>query len=239
MSVITPDMKFITPEWNAPSHIKALTTLRSGWGEKHSQQNDASKGNLKNLYNLPQEPIWLKQIHSTTVIEAKPENTNTEADASYTIEKNRVCIVLTADCLPILICNQKGTLVAAIHAGWRGLAAGIIDTTLKTIAEPPENLLVWFGPAIGFMKYEVGLDVYKAFMAKNPGFDGGFRRLSENKWLADLYTLAKLYFHSNGVKKIFGGGFCTYSQSQLFYSYRRDKEHTGRMATMIWISDKT
>lgn len=224
-------MKFIQPEWPAPSPIKAYTTLRNGWGGRQPQHEI----DLENLFQLPNEPIWLTQTHSTITIEAIPENKEKIADASFAKQPNCVCVVLTADCLPLLICNKQGSHVAAIHAGWRGLSNGIIEATLSALNQPMDNLLVWLGPAIGPQKFEVGKDVYDAFVMKHPESESAFTPHTEGKWLANLYELAKIRLKQQGISQIYGGDFCTYTQDDLFFSYRRDKGKTGRMASLIWI----
>ena len=238
-------MKYITPNWPAPACIKAYTTARSGWGGRRPHHDThpgfytsdtEESGTLKSLLHLPEEPIWLTQTHSTITIPATPENREKNADASFTNETNRICAVLTADCLPLLICNKQGTHIAAIHAGWRGLANGIIETTLTSLQQPAHDLLVWLGPAIGPQKFEVGKDVYDAFTQKHAESDSAFAPLSGDKWLADLYALAKIRLKLQGISHIYGGEFCTFTQDDLFFSYRRDKGKTGRMASLIWIS---
>jgi polyphenol oxidase len=241
-------MNYIRPEWPAPTNIKAYTTLRNGWGGRKSH-HDINQGNysgsnaqyvdeskcLQSLLKLPGEPIWLTQKHSTIVIEATPENKEKLADASFTQKVNRVCVVLTADCLPILLCNKEGSQVAAIHAGWRGLAAGIIENTLQNFQSKPEDLLVWLGPAIGPEKFEVGKDVYDAVTQKNAESATAFSPYKEEKWLADLYSLARIRLKFCHILQIYGGNFCTFTQEDLFFSYRRDEGKTGRMASLIWI----
>lgn len=231
--------EYLQPEWPAPSHIKAYTTLRDGWGGRKLQQNSADpeveSRRLQALLHLPEEPIWLKQTHSAIAIPAEIENKEQIADASFTHAPNRVCVVLTADCLPLLICNKKGTHIAAIHAGWRGLASGVIENTLTKLNQPKDDLLVWLGPAIGPTKFEVGEDVYSAFTNKHPESALAFRPHTPGKWFANLYELAKIRLKIMGISNIYGTDFCTYSQENLFYSYRRDQGNTGRMASLIWI----
>lgn len=243
-------MNYIKPDWPTPAHIKAYTTVKTSWGGRQPY-HDINKGNytaqhpayvsesksLTELLGLPDDPIWITQTHSSIAIEAKPENKENTADASYTTEPNRVCVVMTADCLPILMTNRAGNCVAAIHAGWRGLAAGIIETTLTAIKLPPEEILIWLGPAIGPTKFEVGIDVYEAFIHQHPQSEQAFLPHREGKWLANLYDLARLRLQSLGINQIYGGNFCTFSQEELFFSYRRDKGHTGRMASLIWIEE--
>ncbi len=224
-------MKFIQPNWPAPKQIKAYTTVRDGWGgpkESHP---------LQQLLHLPEEPIWLTQTHSIHVIEATPENREKTADASFTNNKHRVCVVLTADCLPILICNKQATHVAAIHAGWRGLSQGIIEATFDVLKLAADDLLVWLGPAIGPQKFEVGHDVFDAFTRQHPESASAFIAYKEGKWLANLYALASLRLRGLGISQIYGGHYCTYTQNDLFFSYRRDQKNTGRMASLIWIGD--
>jgi len=230
-------MKYLTPDWPAPSQIKAYTTVRSSWGLSDKPPKGAeSTQELKKLFNLPDDPIWITQTHSAIAIEATPLANGTEADASFTQQHNHVCVVLTADCLPIMICNREGTFVAAIHAGWRGLANGIIEETIKHAPSPFETLLVWLGPAIGPNQFEVGKDVYDAFTEHHPEAAFAFKPVKPGKWLADLYQLARMRLNLLGVTAITGGQYCTYTQEDLFYSYRRDQAKAGRMASVIWIA---
>lgn len=230
-------MTHITPDWPAPASVKAFTTTRTTWGSPDPGSNDpAERARLKSLLSLPADPIWLKQTHSTIAVPAEYTKVNCEADASYTDQPDRVCLVLTADCLPVLVCNQQGTQVAAIHAGWRGLANGVIENTIQAMKTDPAQLLVWFGPAIGPQKFEVGIDVYQAFTQNNAKLDTCFIPSTPEKWLANLYELAAARLNHIGVNKIYGGEYCTYTQNDLFFSYRRDQAKTGRMASMIWIA---
>lgn len=222
-------MKYLQPDWPAPKHIKAYSTLRNTWTARNSGEP------LKKILNLPAEPIWLKQEHTNIVVEALPENTDKIADASWSKTPNKVCIALTADCLPVLICNIQGSKVAAIHAGWRGLAAGVIEETVKAMNEPCENLLIWLGPAIGPQKFEVGKDVYDAFTQKHAESKNAFLHCTEGKWLANLYELAKIRLALLGVSQVYGGDYCTHTQEDLFFSFRRDKGKKGNMASLIWI----
>lgn len=216
---------FIQPTWPAPAHIKAYTTLRTA--DPHPV------GNIP----LPSDPIWLDQhTHSAIAVEATISNKKAIADASFTNQINRVCAVLTADCLPVLICNRQGTHVAAIHAGWRGLASGIVEAALAGLNQPSEEVLVWLGPAIGPSKFEVGSDVYDAFVSQSAESECAFKAQPNHKWLADLYELARIRLHKQGVQAIYGGEYCTYTEADKFYSYRRDKGNTGRLASLIWIT---
>lgn len=229
-------MRYIQPDWPAPAQVKAYTTVRKYWGDQaFHTKNEETARSLKTLLQLPEDPVWITQTHSTIAVEAAPENRHSKADASFTHRPNRVCVVLTADCLPILICNKQGTHIAAIHAGWRGLAGGIIETTLQGLMQRADDLLVWLGPAIGPRKFEVENDVYDAFTHQHAETASAFTPHAESKWLANLYALASFRLNLQGVSQIYGGQFCTYSQEDLFFSYRRDKGQTGRMASMIWI----
>lgn len=230
-------MKYILPDWPAPSCVKACTTVKTSWGEKCAAEEKATLA-LIDLLNLPQPPIWLTQIHGNNAIKAIPANINQCADASYTSEPNQVCAVMTADCLPILITSKDGNHIAALHAGWKGLAAGIIENTLQKLNCPIQDLMAWFGPAIGPKKFEVGADVVDAFVSQEISFLPAFAPSQQGKWLANLYQLARIRLQQLGVKQIYGGQFCTYTQADLFYSYRRDNGQTGRMATLIWIQEK-
>jgi YfiH family protein len=223
-------VKIITPNWPAPATIKACTTLRTSWVPP--------KENIISLLALPSDPVWLKQIHSTNVVPAEDIYRHQEADASYTNEQGRVCLVLTADCLPILICNRQGTHIAAIHAGWRGLAKGIIENTIQSLNLAPEDIFAWMGPAIGPQKFEVGIDVYQAFTEQDAECTSCFSSCAPNKWLANLYQLASKRLNNLGITQIYGGEYCTHTQQDLFFSYRRDGSSTGRMASLIWIDKK-
>ena len=185
---------------------------------------------------LPSSPYWLNQTHSVDVIELPSPALN--GDASYTKDTNTVCVVQTADCLPLLVTNKKGTIVAAIHAGWRGLLNGVIENTIHKMNMSPNELLVWLGPAIGQKYFKVGADVKNNFCEKDQEAEKAFRAISDQKWLADIYYLAKLRLKASGVTDIYGGSvmdeYCTYANEADYFSYRRDGE-TGRMASLIWI----
>ncbi len=222
-------MKYIQPDWPAPANVRAYTTLRTGWQGRYSGDNIAA------VLNLPEQPVWLKQTHSDIVLEATSDNIDKIGDASYTSTPNRVCLVLTADCLPVLITNKEGTTVAAVHAGWRGLAAGIIEKTIATFEQPANELLVWLGPAISARKFEVGRDVYDVFTQQHAESAQAFVPHAENKWLGNLYELARIRLRLKNINQIYGGDYCTFIQEDMFYSFRRDKENCGRMASVIWI----
>jgi len=239
---------FFIPDWPAPSHIKSMQTLRSGGKSKGKYNslnlathvNDEintvhSNRDLLNQY-LPSSPHWLNQTHSVDVLKLPSQTLN--GDASYTIDKNTVCVVQTADCLPLLVTNIDGTIVAAIHAGWRGLLNGVIENTIEKMNMLPNELLIWLGPAISQKHFEVGFDVKNSFCEKHSEAEKAFHLISDQKWLADIYALAKIRLNLCGVKQIYGGSvsdnYCTFTNEVDYFSYRRDGV-TGRMASLIWI----
>ncbi len=245
---------FISPEWPAPSNIKAYCTTRkngvsegvyaefnlgfhSGDNKEHVQKN---REQLKKTLPLSAEPLWLKQTHSNLVIDADAYYENIDCDGCYTNKKKQACVVMTADCLPVLLCNRQGTEIAAIHAGWRGLANGIIEAGLKHFQSPAHDILVYLGPAIGPQHFEVGEEVRDIFLHHNANTEKAFQAIDnpakEKKWLANLYELARLRLNNKGVTSIYGGDLCTFSDKTRFYSYRRDGQQTGRLASLIWIA---
>jgi YfiH family protein len=224
----------IIPEWPAPPNVKALQTIRQGGISKPPYNSMTVAANRQALSRyVPSEPVWLKQVHGTRVIDAAGAGCLPEADAAYAREKETVCCVMTADCLPILVCDEEGTIAAAIHAGWRGLLNGVIEQTLATMQHPSSQLMAWLGPAIGPGAFEVGSEVRGAFMQKDRAAEKAFTPTAE-KWLADIYLLARQRLNGCGVSGIYGGEFCTFSEQERFFSYRRDGV-TGRMATLIWL----
>lgn len=243
-------MTFIRPDWPAPRHIHAYTSLRQGGVSKKpydtfnlahhvgdaAEDVNANRQHLMQQLQLKNDPLWINQTHSTIVLPATAHHRGQEADASYTHEPHQACVVLTADCLPILMCDQQGTVVAAIHAGWRGLAAGIVENTVQALQTPVDQLLVWLGPAISQANFEVGEDVKHAFVSKNPEAILAFKPNNAHKWQADLYALARLQFKKLGITRLYGGQFCTFADKERLYSYRRDGKNTGRMATLIYFS---
>jgi len=238
----------ITPDWPAPDNIKAANTTRIGGVSlppydsfnlaNHvgdSVESVASnRGSLTKLAPLPNEPLWLEQTHSTLVIDSHNWHSGIEADAIISHIDNHVCVVMTADCLPILLCNKQGDTVAAVHAGWRGLAAGIIEKTIHSFSCDPHDIMVWLGPAIGPSQFEVGVDVYHAFTQHDPQTKLAFQQSDPDHYLADIYRLARQRLNNLGISAIYGGDYCTVTDHQRFFSYRRDGV-TGRMASLIWI----
>lgn len=226
---------YIQPNWSAPPHIKAYSTLRSSGVSTTAINNRIDFDKLAELLTLPSKPINIHQTHSIIAVPALPENQNKEADAVFSVQANQVCLVTTADCLPVLLTNRQGTVVAAIHAGWRGLAAGIIPHTIKTLNFPHEEMLAWLGPAITQSCYEVGHEVREQFLAHDPDSVIGFIPSPNGRWLASLYDIARLQLKRLGVTAIYGGDYCTYSDTSRFYSYRREGVIRGSIATLIWI----
>lgn len=250
-------MNPITPEWPAPDKVRAFSTVRSGgFSAAPYHGNVSGTGGLNLglhvgddpvtvLKNrallkkwLPSEPVWLNQVHGTDIVDAGNVSGVPDADASFTMQKDVVCVVMTADCLPVLLCSADGAAVAAVHAGWRGLAGGVLEKVVDSLRKKNgSGIMAWLGPAIGPAAFEVGEDVRKAFLYKSEEFSGAFREKKggEGKYLADIYELARRTLKKTGVSGIYGGNFCTVTDSGRFYSYRRDKI-TGRMATGIWIA---
>lgn len=238
------EIELIRVEWPAPSHVHAFTTTRKGgvsqgpWNSlnlggncgdspQHVEMNRRALASL-----LPSEPRWLNQVHGTNVV-SWDMTSAAKADAIVSYQKGQVCAVLTADCLPVLFCNQAGTRIAAAHAGWRGLAAGVLEATVLAMECKPTDLMAWLGPAIGPRAFEVGKDVYDAFVRANTENAIAFKP-HRDRWLADLYRLAKLALARVGINQVFGGQHCTYEEQDKFFSYRRDGE-TGRMASLVWL----
>lgn len=185
---------------------------------------------------LPDEPLWLKQVHGTVVVDAGLVSGSPEADAVVCRKPGKVCAVMTADCLPVLFCDRAGTVVGAAHAGWRGLLAGILEATLREMAVVPSEIIAWLGPAIGPLAFEVGDDVRSAFVAHDPVAGKAFHPQGGAKWLADIYLLARQRLGAVGVVDISGGDRCTASEETTFFSYRRDGV-TGRMASLVWLEN--
>ena len=245
---------WIIPEWPAPNNVRALFTMRNG-GKSSGPNgiyatlnlgdhvNDCSTDVAKNrvlLRNyLPAEPKWLKQVHGVLPIWVDHYSTALEGDAAMSRRRGIVCAVLVADCLPIFLCNPAGTMVGVIHAGWRGLAGGIIEKTVTEMnSSDTTRLMAWLGPAIGPNYFEVGEEVREAFVNQDDKSRLAFVPQHEkkgNKWLANIFLLARQRLATAGVTEIYGGEICTYSNPKKFFSYRRDGE-TGRMAALIWLA---
>lgn len=241
-------IEFISPNWPAPAAVRALTTVRHGGASVGNYRSlnlgdhvnddpiavDDNRAHLRTSLSLPAEPIWLKQVHGSRVVDAAAAPTDTVADGSYTFRKGVICAILTADCLPVFVCNREGTEVGLLHAGWRGLAGGVIEAGLSLFRSSREELLIWLGPAIGPAAYEVGDEVRQAFLTHSATAASAFRPSATGKWYMDIYLLARQRLEQQGVSFIYGAEYCTATQSELFFSHRRDGT-TGRMASLIWL----
>lgn len=240
-------LDLIRPDWPAPARVQALSTARTGGcsSAPYTSFNlalhvgdDASavQANRARLAEfLPAEPAWLNQVHGKAVVDVRDAVGTSSADAAFARQANQVCAVMTADCLPVLFCDRDATVVAAAHAGWRGLADGVLEATIAAMQCDPARLMAWLGPAIGPAHFEVGDDVYRAFTGFQPKAEAAFTSRG-GKWLAHIYRLARLRLEAAGVTQTFGGDYCTYRDAARFYSYRRDGV-TGRMASLIWLAD--
>ncbi|MBS1227321.1 MAG: pgeF [Proteobacteria bacterium] len=251
MTTMTPSNKdFIVPDWPAPPNVRALQTTRQGGvslppyasfnlGNHVGDDRLAVAANRARLSEyLAGDPVWLEQVHGTRVVDAascSPGDPPAQADASFSRAPGAICAVMTADCLPVLFCADDGSVVAAAHAGWRGLLAGVLEETIAAMAVSPGRLLAYLGPAIGPRAFEVGDEVRSAFVAADGATAAAFKPALPGKWLADLYLLARLRLAMQGVARVYGGAFCTASDADRFFSYRRDGQ-TGRMASLIWLA---
>ena len=238
-------LTFITPDWPAPANVKALQTTRNGGVstgvyaslnlgdhvKDHPQHVAANRQLLSGF--MPSEPVWLNQVHGVRVIDAALSSCLESADASFTARKQVVCVTMTADCLPVLLCDQAGTVVAAIHAGWRSLCDGVIEATVNAMPVQAGQLMAWLGPAIGPDAFEVGGEVRAQFIAQDAQAELAFKARGD-KWLGDLYAIARQRLQTLGITQVYGGGRCTFNEPETFFSFRRDGD-TGRMGCFIWL----
>lgn len=248
-------LSLLTPDWPAPARVRACITTRMGGNSNGNYKTnnlalhvgddaeivEANRLALVQQLSLKRNPQWLEQVHGIKVARARDDKLVRTADAAYTTETGLACVVMTADCLPILLCDRDGTQVAAVHAGWRGLAKGVVARAVQQFAIPAGQLLAYLGPAISQPHFEVGVEVLEAFFksARDPrhservadAFKPGLRPLHFH---ADIFALARAELQALGVHAIYGGGLCTFSDQDNFYSYRRDRD-TGRMASLIWL----
>lgn len=240
-------MNWIIPNWNAPAKIKALSTVREGGSSDapfnglnlghHVGDNPAhvaqNRATLVSSANMPTAPVWLNQVHGVNVLSLPYTlNGQPDADAVYTNVARQVCAIMTADCLPVLLCNGAGNEVCAVHAGWKGLLNGVVENALDRFADS-HGMHAWLGPAIGPQAFEVGDEVRQAFVSRDARAKMAFIAHG-SAWLADIYQLARLRLQHKGVDQISGGEYCTFSDPSRFYSYRREPV-TGRQASCIWI----
>src|SRR5258706_9622389 len=226
-SVILPSAELIQPAWQAPATVRALVSTRLIGDVRR-------EGAAKFRALLPAEPCWLKQVHGVGVVDASRYAGPVEADAAFTKDKGVVCTVMAADCMPVLLADEKGEAVAAAHAGCPGLSAGVIEATVGAMGVPARRLLAWLGPAIGPKAYEVGAEVREAFVAKDSRAEFAFAPTRPGHWNLDLYAVARQRLASVGITRVSGGDFCTHTEKERFFSYRRDKD-MQRMAAAIWL----
>jgi hypothetical protein len=238
----------LIPDWPAPAHVKALITTRQGGVSRppyeslnlaqHVEDDPVAvtrnRMRLRETCDLPGDPFWLRQVHGCQVADSASDQPGCEADAVLSRQPGQVCAVLTADCLPLLMTDRAGQVVCAVHAGWRGLVNGVVESAVSRLSSSPQELLVWLGPAIGPNAFEVGDEVREAFVEQCAGDQAAFHKNDRGRWLANIYQLARLRLQRLGVGYVGGGDYCTWTQSSLFYSYRREGV-TGRMAALIWL----
>ena len=240
---IHPD--WIIPDWPAPAHVRAFVTTRAGGisrgpyaslnlGPRTGDDPEAVAANRRRLLAaLPQAPRWLRQVHGTVVVDADGLAGEPEADAAIARRPETVCVVMIADCIPVLFTDRAGTFAAIAHAGWRGLAGGVLENVIRRLPSAPADVISFLGPGIGPAAFEVGAEVRDRVLARDAHADSAFTPHAPGKWLADLFLLARRQLLGAGVESIHGGNWCTHSDPRRFFSYRRDKT-TGRMAALIW-----
>ena len=247
----------LQPDWPAPKQVRLISTTRGGGCSLspydslnlalHTNDDktnvEENRRRLHKHLNLPSEPVWLNQVHGKHVASLDDNLMGSgsviNADASYSTQRGKVCAVLTADCLPVLITDINGSVVAAAHAGWKGLLAGVISSTVEVLAVKRRDILVWLGPAIGAEAFIVGSEVRTLFGEKAKDYLAAFQSEAEGRWFCDLYQLARIELAKLGVEQVYGGEFCTFTDKKRFYSYRRDGENTGRMAHCIWLNNQS
>lgn len=245
-------VQWIEADWPAPANVRAITTLRGGGvsEDAYSSLNLAThvgdapdavainRARLRASLSLDAEPLWLDQVHGTDVVTVNAQTDGSwipTADAAVCRGRGRPCAILTADCLPVVFCDLAGSRVGAAHAGWRGLAGGVLGATVEALGVPPDDLLAWLGPAIEQNAFEVGDEVREQFIARHAEAADAFIANPQTRWQADLYALARIELASLGVRRVYGGGHRCFDDRARFFSYRREKQ-TGRMATLIWMA---
>lgn len=216
---------FVVPDWPAHARVRAFVTTRSS--------GDMARPGARRVLEdvAPEPPLWMRQVHGTKVVDADARPAFPEADAAVARRRGTVCAVLVADCMPVLLCDAGGSVVGLAHAGWRGLAAGVLEATLAAMKVAAGDVIAWLGPAIGPKAYEVGDEVRAAFS----GYESALTPARPGHWLLDLYAVARRRLAQNGVERIYGGDFCTYSDRERFFSYRRDRAEE-RMAALLWLA---
>ena len=250
---LAPNPLWLLPDWReAPPNVRALSTRRTGGVSRDAYASfnlaehvgddpvavHANRAILRHAADLPGEPLWLSQVHGIDVVEhggAMTSSTPPRADAAVAFEPGRVCVVMTADCLPVVLVDRAGTRVGVAHAGWRGLVGGVLEATVAALGCAPQDIVAWLGPAIAQPAFEVGAEVRDAFVAKDVAHDSAFVANPAGRLQADLYELSRQTLARVGVTRISGGGRCTRAEAEEFYSFRRDGGRTGRMATLAWL----
>jgi len=247
-------LAWLTPEWPVPGSVRVFSTLRSGGASEGAyaslnlamhvgDREDRVAENRRRLgavLALPSEPLWLNQVHGVDVIAAgaRMDSTAPTADASVCKGHGPACVIMTADCLPVLFCDREGTRVGAAHAGWRGLANGVLGATVTALGVAADRLIAWLGPAIEQGAFEVGAEVREEFVTRNAAAAAAFEANARGRWQADLYALARLELARLGVRDVHGGTYRCYEYAARFFSYRRDGGKTGRMATLVWLDTR-
>jgi hypothetical protein len=229
--------ELIVPDWPVPAreHERAFARVRGLVTTRAMGDMKSADARLRLRALLPAEPVWLRQVHGTDVVNAASASAGTAADASYTHKKNTVCVVMAADCMPVLLAHDGGEVIGIAHAGWRGLCAGVIEATIAALGVPAGRILAWLGPAIGPAAYEIGDEVRGAFLQRDAQAAAAFRTTRPGHWYLDLYAIARQRLAGCGVARVFGGGLCTASDPVRFYSWRRDRAGE-RMAAAIWLA---
>lgn len=246
----TAMMHLLRPDWDAPPAVRVLSTTRAGGVSLGAYRSlnladhvgddpravQANRRRLNAEAGVPTDPVWLNQVHGKAVIriDRNLRVSAPDADAAVAFSPGAVCAIMTADCLPVLLCDEDATVVAAAHAGWRGLAAGVVESAVASMHQPAERLMAWLGPAIGPDHFEVGEEVRTCFCEASPRAQDAFRPSVNGRWLADLPLLARQRLNDLGVWRVAGGECCTFADPERFFSYRRDGA-TGRMASLIWL----
>jgi hypothetical protein len=246
---MSSSLPFFVPDWPAPKNVRSLVTTRSGGVSQgvFSSLNlgthvgddplAVAENRARVMASVPGIAVWLNQVHGVRVVDASGASVGDpppKADAAISRQSGYICTVMTADCLPVMFCDRAGSVVAAAHAGWRGLLAGVLEETVAAMGVPGPNLMAYLGPAIGPKAFEVGEEVRSAFTNAEEASAMAFKPANPGKWRADIYHLARQRLAGQGVNRVFGGTFCTVSEAERFFSYRRDGQ-TGRMASMIWL----
>ncbi len=220
--------ELILPDWQVPANVRGLVTTRA----LGDMKSTLSRGKLRAY--LPADPVWQRQVHGVTVVDAAHASPGTAADASFTTQPDVVCVAMAADCMPVLFAEESGAAVGIAHAGWRGLAAGVLEATVDAMAVAPGRLLAWLGPAIGPERYEIGAEVRAAFLERDAQAESAFTPTRPGHWRLDLYRVARQRLAARGISRVSGGGYCTASDAERFFSYRRDRA-SERMAAAIWL----